>query len=556
MKKYAYILMVCLCMTGCSNFLDTENLVQKDSSNFPTKSDDVVSVLTSAYAQNIQSVKGANWQIFPLIAEQMADYSVSGGGLGDLQARAIAEYKKTGSNMYSAIWGRYYTGVHRANFVIENAEKVKWANEDLKNQTLGEAYFLRSQFYFDLVRMFEKVPLIVTVKTDNIAQSEPTETFKVIFSDLVKAAELLPNVNFKNQPTTELGRATRWAAEGMIARAYLYFSGMYKQESIDLEDGKKLTKQDVIAYVDDCVANSGHDLISDFRNLWPYAVANKANEYKYANENNLEWIGEDGKNCETVFAYKFSSMGSANDMSACNNLCLFYGLRGQETMPFAKGWGWACVVPKFYDEWPDNDLRKKATIWNSNDKSEGVEYLWNKNRNYNETGYFNKKYLPVNLKNEKGKLVNYSCILYGVKPQFMYNNTQDIVILRFADILLMGAELGSAHAQEYMDRVRNRVGLESVPATLDNIKKERLYELAYEGVRYYDLMRWGEVEQAVNNMQQEVPVKIMGVAQKVTKKFRPASRGFLPIPEDQILLSNGVLKQNPGWEGTESIFLD
>lgn len=164
--------------------------------------------------------------------------------------------------------------------------------------------------------------------------------------------------------------------------------------------------------------------------------------------------------------------------------------------------------------------------------------------------------MPINVRDAQGKLVNYSCELYGVTPNFQYNNTQDMVIIRFSDVLLMGAELGSSKAQDYMDRVRGRVNLPSVPPTLENIKKERLYELAFEGIRFYDLMRWGEIETAVNYMQKDVPVKTMGVDDYVTNTFRKESRGFLPIPEDQIQLSNGVLKQNPGWGIADAIYKD
>ncbi|WP_338424053.1 RagB/SusD family nutrient uptake outer membrane protein [Parabacteroides distasonis] len=164
--------------------------------------------------------------------------------------------------------------------------------------------------------------------------------------------------------------------------------------------------------------------------------------------------------------------------------------------------------------------------------------------------------MPINVRNSNGKLVNYSCELYGVTPNFQYNNTQDVVILRFADVLLMGAELGGPKAQAYLDQVRSRVNLPSVPATLENIKKERLYELAYEGVRYYDLMRWGDLEKEVNRMKKDVPVKTMGVDGTITIQFRKETRGFLPIPEDEIQLSNGSLVQNPGWDTPDAFYQD
>lgn len=556
MKNIYLLLVSVFLLSGCSGFLDTDNLTQKNSSNFPANEEDMRSSLTAAYAANTYcEIGGDRWKNVMLISECMADYTLSGGGLGDRHVRALAEYKQSAVNFLSSMWRRLYSGVTRANFILETADQITWSGEESKNKVLGEAYFLRANFYFDLVRAFENVPLVTSTDVDkDTPQAEPSLVFQLILSDFKKAVELLPSVRYQDMPVSELGHATKWAAEGMLARAYLYYSGVYGQTDVTLEDGTALTKQEVIKYVDDCIANSGHGLISDFRNLWPYAYSNK--DYGYAKENGLSWIGETGDNIETMFAYKYSTLGTAQDVSYGNGICLFYGIRGQETMPFGKGWGWATANPKLYKEWPDEDLRKKGTLWSVYDKEEGVSYKWNANRNYNETGYFNKKYMPINVRNSNGKLVNYSCELYGVTPNFQYNNTQDVVILRFADVLLMGAELGGPKAQAYLDQVRSRVNLPSVPATLENIKKERLYELAYEGVRYYDLMRWGDLEKEVNRMKKDVPVKTMGVDGTITIQFRKETRRFLPIPEDEIQLSNGSLVQNPGWDTPDAFYQD
>ena len=310
-----------------------------------------------------------------------------------------------------------------------------------------------------------------------------------------------------------------------------------------------MDKEYVIRNIDDCIANSGHGLISDFRNLWPYSLSNK--EYGYAKNNRLEWIGENGDNVETVFAWKYSTLlwkGFSNKIN------LYFGIKGQDQIPFGKGWGFGTVNPQLYEQWPDDDIRKKASIYYVDDPEEGTTgFIWNGENNQQETGYWQKKYMPINVRNAEGNIVNYSCELYGATTNFQENNTQDLVVIRFADVLLMGAELGSAHAQEYLDQVRKRVGLPSVPVTLDNIKKERRYELAFEGVRYYDLLRWGDAEKEINKIV-DVPARTMNVPIKVTVKFRPETGGFLPIPENEILLSNGVLVQNPGWTGTDALY--
>lgn len=153
--------------------------------------------------------------------------------------------------------------------------------------------------------------------------------------------------------------------------------------------------------------------------------------------------------------------------------------------------------------------------------------------------------MPINI-NKDGKQQSMFTFLYGTPATNMDCNAQEIVLMRFADVYLMGAELGSSKAQEYLDIVRARVNLPSVPVTLDNIKKERRLELAFEGVRYYDLMRWGELESAFSKVK-NIPLENEGKPVEYSAIYRPETKGYLPIPESQVLLSDGVLKQNEGW---------
>lgn len=547
MKNLGFLIISVFFCFSCSDFLDTEALTQKNSSNFPETSEDVYSSLMSAYAA-IGEIKDPYWQTFFLLSEIMSDDRFGGGSTVDRMILAVNEYKRSQDNMYSGIWSKYYRGIYRTHFVLENIDKVAWDSEEYKNKISGQAYFLRAYMYFDLCRLFGTVPLVLSTDVKSVPKASPDELYKCILSDLKKAIDLLPNISYPNISDNEKSLATKWAAQALLARAYLFYSGYYKVESIELDDGTIIDKNFVIKNVDDCIANSGHSLVKDFRSLWPYSYSNK--EYGYARDNNLVWIGEDGDNLETVFSWKYSPL--ANGFS--NKVNLYFGIKGQDQIPFGKGWGFGTVNPQLYAQWPDNDLRKKASIYYVDDPEEGTTgFIWNGENNQQETGYWQKKYMPINIRNENGDIVNYSCELYGATTNFQENNTQDLVIIRFADVLLMGAELGSTHAQEYLDRVRARVGLPSVPVNLDNIKEERRYELAFEGVRYYDLLRWGDAEKEINKII-DVPARTMNVPIKITVKFRPETGGFLPIPENEILLSNGVLEQNPGWTGTDALY--
>jgi len=128
---------------------------------------------------------------------------------------------------------------------------------------------------------------------------------------------------------------------------------------------------------------------------------------------------------------------------------------------------------------------------------------------------------------------------------------QDYVVLRYADVLLMAAELESGNAQTYFDNVRRRAYKEnfaSLPVNKDNILKERYLEFALEGIRYWDLLRQG-IGTASGTIAETTTLLNGGVAGTKTIQAAKiqATKGLQQIPNTQITLSNNVLKQNAGW---------
>lgn len=532
---------------SCESFFDTQDVVSKNTENFPANEQDMQLSLNSVYGGlAMKKISGdLNWKCTMQFGDMLSDSNLAGGGSEDNAMRAIAQLQKYGENLMSSMWRRLYRGINRANYFLDNCDKIEWKTLD-RNKMMGEAYFIRALHYFDLAKTFENIPLVKTSKVDPATpQSMPNETYCFILSDLIRSIENLPNVPFQSIPKSELGHVTKWAAESLLARVYLFYSGVYGKTELTLDDGSVLDKVRVQGYLVDCIENSGHKLISEFRNLWPYSFVNK--DYQYAKDNHLSWIGETGDNTETVFAVKYSAFGKGYTH---NPLPQGNSMRFQAYIPFGQGNSISIVNPRFYDEWPDEDLRKIGSILNVMDPHEGIhkKYKWNASgKSGIETGFYNKKYISVNVPDAKGKPISYSTFLYGASPKFQENQTQDLVIIRFADVLLMAAELECPDAQQYLDEVRTRVKLPSVPATLENIKNERKYEFAFEGIRYYDLLRWHDTDE-IDRMRSNVAVKRRGKDAVITIEFRKETNGFFMIPEDEVLLSHGVLKQNPGWD--------
>jgi hypothetical protein len=121
---------------------------------------------------------------------------------------------------------------------------------------------------------------------------------------------------------------------------------------------------------------------------------------------------------------------------------------------------------------------------------------------------------------------------------------QDFIMMRFADVLLMHSEI--TQTPDGMDDVRERAGL--LPHgtySLEALKEERLHEFAFEGLRWFDLVRWGDCEEAFNYT---LDVRNSGSDATYSVTYRPITKGLVPIPETEVRLSNGVYQQNNGWE--------
>jgi hypothetical protein len=554
MKKIFVLLATAILLSGCGEgFLDTENLTQKDSSIFPKTPADAEQMLPAIYRTLIEPM---NPRTPFFVSEIMSDERFGAAGADDRFTRAIANFKVTDVNEYSVLWSNYYQGIFRANSLISSLDNITWANEGQRNRIEGEAYFMRAYYYFDLARLFGTVPLVLDLSAQNNPRSEASVLFAQIGADLKIAIEKMPATPYTPAwGGTNLGHATKWAAEGIMARAFLFYTGYYKQEQMG-----EITKAQVIAWVDDCVKNSGHDLLPDFHSLWPYSYSK---DYPYTKENGLTYIGESGANIEAMFVHRHYGW----DYTGRNLEQLFFGMRYQDNymacFPFGQGWGGGTVNPNTFAAWSASDLRRKASVLDAKDPSEGVTYQPGKENQMEDTYLFAKKYMPINVKvkakNGSDSLVAYiknMDLKYAFPTlDYMSENLQDYISLRFADVLLMGAELGSGQAQNYFDRVRARVKLPSVPVDLKNIKAERRWELAFEGIRYFDLLRWHD-EKLITEHKTDVPVLNKGKEAKVNTKFRPETGGFLPIPLSQIELSGNVLVQTPGWSPSDFTFTD
>lgn len=590
-KKILSGIAAALLLTGCSEaFLDTDNLTSKDSSNFPVNISDAEEIVTGIYRPVMGDCDQPQNNVL-FVAELMSDERLGAAGKDDALAQSIANYKKTNDNLYSGLWSRMYQGIYRCNFLLASDGLIDWAGDEAtRSRILGEAYFMRAYYYFDLVRMFENVPMPLTPEPANLPQAPVDEAYGQIAADLVNAIKMLPDKRHAalNGVGTD-GHGTKWAAEALLARVYLFYSGVYGKDAITLagEEAGTVGKSDVVSYLEDVINNSGHDLAKNFGDLWAYSAAgdywlNKKYGYNWLGDCDT-WAGWEGQtegyrdNPEAIFSIKHAY---GAQYYGRNLTVLFFSPRYQDSdnpnsdgdgwggvYPFGTGWGGGTVTYDIWNSWPVNDPRRKASILNVDDPEEmlpdGRHMIYHDNGGHQveDTHMFNKKYIAINVHTDKmttkdpqngpGAVSLYwYCYpdLMDTDNDYMSCNFMDEVPLRFADVLLMHSELtGTANG---INRVRARVGLDPVGYSMENLMNERRWELAFEGIRFFDLKRWGKMD-LIDAHRSNIECYCDGNLRTISIKMRPETKGWLPIPDDEVRKSNGVLVQNAGWSTSE-----
>ena len=486
MKKNKVIVLfsvIALIVASCKKYLSVDPPYAQDAENYFQTPDDFDRALTGAY----DMLQGSFMSLW--IGEIASDNSIAGGeSVNDSQGLHQIDNMTHGgvNNELRNIMRWNYTGITRVNYIMENKDNIDFPE---KQHILAEARFLRAYYYFELVKFFGDIPLIIDERlgieeAQQLPRAPKADVYAQIEEDLTFAISIL------NPVAAQKGRATKGAAQALLGKAYLY-QNKYTEAATILDE----------------IRNSGlYSLIPNYGDL-----------FSVSNENNSE----------TVFDVQYTGLeGGGYGCLIClegNASPGFQGIRQYNGPVYGDGNSYNLPTQELYNAFSPIDPRRGHTILDieafiaAQPDPSAITYAIGAG---GHTGYYNNKYIK-----RQGEI--------GL-PDNDLTSPVNYRVIRYADILLMAAEahfhLGNnSVAQQLVNQVRVRAGVPGIPVqSLNDIYKERRFELSGEGHRFFDLVRTGQAAQYIDG-------------------FVVGKHELFPIPQVEIDLAGGNWPQNSGY---------
>ena len=511
MKKALFIFLV-IALSSCKKqFLDRESLSQIGGGNFwATKQDALLGIngIYSALQDRVQYSGSLNAEVGLPVYDNFGDncynsYQWEGAGMFMVGTIDPSYY------FFNDLWSSLYKGIGRANVAIQNISKMPASalSDADRKMLIGQALFLRALFYMNLAVYYQDVPLITAPQTLTEAYV-PKNTYQdvsnQIITDLKTAAASLP----ATYPANQYGYATQGAAYGLLARFYLY--------NHDYQDALDATTQ---------VMALGYALNPSYSQLFtPQGETSPEVIFSVKFSADITTSGE-------LFSSTYAGVPKVDEQPMPNLVNDYYCTDGK---PITTSPLYSSAKPK-----TNRDPRLAASVYFNGDIF--ITDLNTAFKGNTATKYGLKKYLKTTNAAANGSTI------YGP-------GNQDFIVLRYADVLLMRAEalielnqLGGAYT--LIDNVRSRAGMPSVESAEGSglsqsqlrtiVRHERRIELAFEGLRFFDLKRWAQMPQAVQAAQAD---NIPGYS----PVYRSGKSEIFPIPQPQ-LDADHALQQNPVW---------
>ena len=505
-------------LIGCTD-LDVTNPNQPSSQTFWSTAEDARRGVAAVYNGLLLLGTFGRWQAFANdIRSDIGTARTSPwGDLANFNAFVLNDYN---FEVNRHLWVHNYEMISRANLVIANVPNINMDVEE-RAQIVGEAKFLRALAYYNLVTLYENIPLVTRplAAGERPATAPPAETWAQIEQDLVDAAAVLPDPD--DLADTDAGRATKWAALAMLGRVRLQMAGTMNM------DDKWGEAAQVLGQV---IASGDYSLLPDYADNFRETGGDSESLFEVQNED--------------MFPIGVTGLSFPKMIGPCY----------RPGDPFPE------YNPTFCDgrptRWYFDEFQKSRTTLGEVDPRLDVTILYNRPDRATEMIYGMERgaYFLDNPQSPTREDTMLFFRKYGehyLPTEQRWDNPINYRVIRYADVLLMQAEALNESGQtgaafQYINQVRQRVnksplGGLSTAQLRDSILYERMFELGLESSRFNDLRRHGLLD----------PLLLA----PHDPDFAPtaSSPGFvvgkserLPIPTTERNL-NPAVQQNPGW---------
>ncbi|WP_150451164.1 RagB/SusD family nutrient uptake outer membrane protein [Arenibacter lacus] len=553
MKQIIYFTLTILLVSCSSDFLERDPYGQLTQEQI-TKEENLESLVVGAYsilngqidnASNAFNSPASNWSFGDVVSD---DAYKGGGGTGDQNNIHQMEIFSTNPSLIDIErkWKALYEGVRRSNLVIGVLNESEDISADLKEQRLAEMKFLRGHFYFELKKIYNRIPFLdenATSLTDfQVSNSELSneQLWGKIEADFNAAYATLPAIQ------SQKGRPTKYAAIAYLAKVYLF------QEKWD----------QVLSATEDVILNGGYSLMDNFEDVFlpendngPEVIFSIQNSINDGAPNNYN--GSIGDRLLAPGGPRYPAYGFLRPTQNLVN-AFKTNVMGLPTMDNSE-----LTMDDNVDPRIDYTLGRPGIPY----KDLGILYQADWARDLATYGPYGPKKRLVSANSSNHLTV------------WPYVNALNYYIIRYADVLLWRAEAlihkdDLEGARTLINTIRKRARDGNKVMTLDGsspaanyvieeyppftdaeqamtaLRMERRLEFAHEGHRFFDLVRWGIAEQVMNNYvaeEKDIRPYLNGV------NFIGGKHEYFPIPQSQVDLGgtneNGdpLITQNPGY---------